>query len=412
MRILWFTNTPSNYVSIEGYNGGGWISSLENELKKSKEVELGISFWLENQSYKIMQDRVVYYPISTIKVSKMKRTIMSILEKEDRDLINKKISCFLDIVNDFNPDIIHVFGSEQEFGLISKYTSIPVVLHIQGILNPCFNAFLPPFISWRDYYFSNLNPISVWRKFIERIFWRNSCKREMNILGNVKYYLGRTEWDQRVIKIYNERCEYYHCNEILRDDFYNLSERHLPSKLTIVSTISAPLYKGFDLILKTANILKNILHIDFEWMVFGNIDPAFAEKRTDIKSQDVNVLLMGVVTAAELKNRILNCTLFIYPSYIDNSPNSLCEAQMLGCCVVSTNVGGISSLIEDGKSGFLVPANDPFQISYLVKKLYYDKELNISIGNTAREVALQRHCKEHIIDTLLDVYGKIIRMEK
>ena len=37
MRILWFTNTPSNYkLQNGGYNGGGWISSLETEIKKNK----------------------------------------------------------------------------------------------------------------------------------------------------------------------------------------------------------------------------------------------------------------------------------------------------------------------------------------------------------------------------------------
>ena len=49
MRILWFTNTSSCYrregVSANHYNGGGWISSLEMELKKRKDVELGVCFY-------------------------------------------------------------------------------------------------------------------------------------------------------------------------------------------------------------------------------------------------------------------------------------------------------------------------------------------------------------------------------
>ena len=48
MRVLWFTNSPSNYLSDGfGYNGCGWISSLENAIKT--EVELGVAFVMNGQ---------------------------------------------------------------------------------------------------------------------------------------------------------------------------------------------------------------------------------------------------------------------------------------------------------------------------------------------------------------------------
>ena len=56
---------------------------------------------------------------------------------------------------------------------------------------------------------------------------------------------------------------------------------------------------------------------------------------------------------------MLSCTAYVHPSYIDNSPNSVCEAQVLGVPVVATDVGGVPSIVENGKTGWLVPANDP-----------------------------------------------------
>ena len=64
MRILWFTNTPSCYQKeVGGYNGGGWISSLELELKKKEGVELAIGFYAnkENEVKKEVQNDTVYY---------------------------------------------------------------------------------------------------------------------------------------------------------------------------------------------------------------------------------------------------------------------------------------------------------------------------------------------------------------
>ena len=47
MRVLWFTNTSSCYHGQrkKGYNGGGWISSLECEIRKCGSIELGICFY-------------------------------------------------------------------------------------------------------------------------------------------------------------------------------------------------------------------------------------------------------------------------------------------------------------------------------------------------------------------------------
>lgn len=406
MRVLWFTNTPSNYkVQKGGYNGGGWISSLENEINKIKDIELAISFILPNELFKITQNNVTYYPItlsSQNKLSKLKNIVYESIEIKDN------IDKYIEVVNDFKPDIIEIFGSEQPFGLISKYIKIPIVLHIQGIINPYYNAFLPPFFSWKNLIFHNINPIQIFREYLNKKRWKIQCKQEKEILQNVKYYIGRTTWDERITKIFNQSCLYFYGSEILRDVFYQSANRCIPDKLKVITTISSPLYKGFDLVLKTAKIIKENLKIDFIWKVFGDINPRYIENIIGITCDDVNVKLMGVAQAETIKEEILCCTCFFHPSYIDNSPNSVCEAQILGCPVISTNVGGISSLINDNITGFLIPANDPYQAAYLIKLLHSDISLNQRIGHTGKEIALKRHDKQKIIKELICVYNQIL----
>ena len=67
MRVLWFTNTPSCYCDKQvGYTGGGWIFSLEKELRKSvgNQMELGICFYHRQQISlaKVVHNGVTYYP--------------------------------------------------------------------------------------------------------------------------------------------------------------------------------------------------------------------------------------------------------------------------------------------------------------------------------------------------------------
>ena len=418
MRVLWFTNTSSCYQEKIGssYNGGGWISSLEKEVKKNNNIKLGICFYSRNekQARKDEQNGTIYYiqprPPKTLYYNWI--TILG-KDKESSELHEKiAIPPLLEIVKDFNPDIIHVFGSENIYGLLAKYVDIPLILHIQGILSPSFNAFLPPFISWRDYIGQSNSFFVKFRLLSEKISWRRNGLTERRMFKYVKYFMGRTEWDKRMSLFFNSQARYYHCDEMLRDTFYQLNiKRTIPEKPVFVTTISSQLYKGFDVVLKTAKLLKEVLRVDFEWKIYGDISPLFIERKLKINHKDVNIKLMGVASAEEIKDALLTSTAYVHTSYIDNSPNSLCEASLLGVTSISTNVGGISSLIEDGKTGFLVPANDPYQMAYLMKYIIDHKERNLEIGSVAYKVAMERHDRKKILERVVEIYNDVIENE-
>lgn len=416
MRILWFTNSSSCYKSMSfkhGYNGGGWISSLEESLRKSINIELGISFFMPGEPFKIKDKNVTYYPIDNSGLDNKALTLIpGYYKKYERSTWSSFENLFKTVVDDFLPDIIQVFGSEEQFGLVSHITNVPVVLHIQGLINPYVNAFFPPGISPNKYLYHDLNPISILKRLRHLHLWNMAAMREIEILKCIKYYLGRTTWDKRLVHVFNANSSYYEGGEVLRSVFYKGGERELPQKITVVTTISSPMYKGFDIILKAANILKHQFNLDFDWHVYGDIDPNFTEHFVGINHKNVNVILKGVATAEQLRMAMLNATVYVHGSYIDNSPNSVCEAQILGVTPIVTDVGGVSSLVEDNKTGYVVPSNDPYQIAYLIKMLHSEKSKNMQIGLTAREVALRRHDKDRIVSTLIGTYKSILKKQR
>ena len=130
MRVLWFTNSSSCYKRSSGnyYNGGGWISSLETELKKRKDIELGVCFYTNSvpEQKKEKQEDTTYYliprPIKTTKY-----TFKTIIRKpEETTWEHEKLAmpALVNVVKDFNPDIIQVFGSENIYGLIGDATAL------------------------------------------------------------------------------------------------------------------------------------------------------------------------------------------------------------------------------------------------------------------------------------------------
>lgn len=405
MRILWYTNTPCLYKQNNAYNGGGWLSSLQTLLMKQREVELGIAFELNGESEKVVQDNVTYYPLALPRIS-MKNKIKGVFCSEQSyvEMERKRYSLYEQILckplTDFKPDIIMVFGSEMPFGLVASIANTPVVLHIQGVLNPYLNAFLPPFVSWSDFSNGASGPKDWLRRKMVKKKWLACCVREKEIFHRVKYYLGRTDWDYRISQILHPYANYYYSSEVLRPIFYMPSMRLLPQKMTFITTISSPLYKGYDLVLKTAKLLKERGKA-FSWNCFGNIDPSIVEQQLGLKHEDVNVQLCGVASSEQLRDALCCATAYVHTSYIDNSPNSLCEAQILGCTPVSTNVGGIPSLILNGKTGYLVPANDPYQLAFLLEDLFLHPERNLEMGKAAKEVAQERHNPDKIVNKLL-----------
>lgn len=418
MKILWLTSTPSNYTPIGDvrhmYNGCGWLQSAEKAICNSSDVDLAVCFLLNGQPPKIKQNKVTYYPISNYPQSKMTRLkyYWSMIIGKGIDYDELKWNYYKRnlqiVIDDFQPDIIHIWGSENPLGLVGDIAKCPVVLHIQGILNPYMNAFLPPAFSWSDFRRISVHPMFFLKSCIMKSIWEVNTHRERHIINSVRFYLGRTEWDKRATFILNPNMVYFKVDEVLRDEFYANSQRIIPNKLVIVTTISSPPYKGYDLVLKTAKLLKENLHLEFEWQCFGDIVPDLIEQKVKIKHNDVNVKLMGVATANQIREAELHATLYFHSSYIDNSPNSLCEAQMLGLPIVATNVGGIPSLVEDGLTGFLIPANDPYQGAFCVNSLYKDRQLNVNMGKNGKERAIIRHDPNKVIKQIINMYNHVL----
>lgn len=416
MRVLWFTNSPCNYqgeITKNGYNGGGWMTSLQNEIMKQKDIILGISFCMNNQPTKVKQNGVSYYPVPHHTKSIKDKILDFLLYKDssrDQVLWSYYIKLFKQVIEDFKPDVIEVFGSELYISLAAiAADDYPCTLHIQGLLSLYIHIYLPPGVSYWQYCWKDKNIKKAYNNFQTLIYWKRSCYREKAILKTIPHIIGRTSWDKKALSLLNPNAQYHYGGEILRPEFYEPSERQMPSRLIITTTISLPLYKGYDLLLKTANILKNELHLDFEWNVFGNISPAFTERHEGLFHEELNIKLRGVASAKQLRESLLNSTLYFHPAYIENSPNSICEAQILGLPVVATNVGGTPSIIEDGVTGYLFPATDPYMAAYNIAQISLNKQLNQQISIAAKKVAMKRHNKEQIVFDLIDTYKIIIK---
>lgn len=420
MKVLWLSMTPGllhEGVGTGNYGGSGWIASLQYVFQKyNKSARLALAYLTSKETESVVMHGIRYYPIYT----KPKTAIQKFREYYGISCsFNRKsyIEQIKNVIVDFEPDIIHLFGIENPLSDILGNTDVPVVVHLQGILGPVDNAFYPPGFNK----FSFLWPPTK-RELITRngfIYSKNvlhhRAKHESELFKKAQFFMGRTSWDFHISKLLSPKSIYYKVNEVLRSPFYNNAyvKQTNNSKLMILSTLSETVYKGLDLVLKSARILASETNIRFEWNVVGVPKESrfvrFVEKMIGVKSSDVCISYLGILNAKQLAEICKSSSVYVHPSYIDNSPNSICEAQMLGLPVIATNVGGVSSLIKHGETGILIPSNSPYELSYWLRELFYNKTLYEMLSNNGVSSAMERHDYETIYCNLMAAYNSILQ---
>ena len=405
MRILFFSNNPADYYNDTlgtGYHGVGWVTSLVALVKDCGNIGFCFFSGSRDDTYAAVGG-VEYFPVYNpyeCRRGRIKKLLPGGFSREDRYLMPR----FLEVIDRFCPDVIVVFGSERSFGLVATKTDIPVILHIQGLIGPCYRGYFPPGASMIKYILEAGGFTKALTRFYKMRNLRHAAKREAAILGGVRNFLCRTAWDKAMVAEANPSARIFHCDEVLRPQFYSAApwKPSTTDKPVFVTTISEPPYKGMDVILRAGAILSS-KGFPFEWKVYGNVEPRFFEKLTGITCREAGITICGPAPAEEIARALCECTAYIHPSYMDNSPNSVCEAQIIGAPVIATRTGGIPSLIEEGATGMLFPTGDAEALAELMHK-----DLS-ALSAAEREKALIRHDKNNIKTTFITYLNSLKR---
>ena len=416
-KILWFSNTRCGYDELfvtknATPSTGTWMESIANTFKNNDKFELAIAFQTKKKDKIVSKDNITYYPVfiktSKTKISRLYNKAIAKVSWYD------EIEDYKKIVDTFKPDLIHVFGSEENYGLLTKYTKIPIVLSIQGNLTV---------YQWK--YFSGLSKKELFSAFNLKNFLKFSTAyskyvlfskraiREQAIMNNIKYIIGRTDWDRRISKALSPKATYFYNDEILRSKFYKEPKVTpvLKDKL-IISTMSGPaVYKGLETICMAITILNN-LNIDFTWNIGGipkdgNLIKA-VRKKLGKNFPEKNSNFLGKLSETGIIDMLKETNIYVMPSHIENGSIVLSEAMILGLPVICTLAGGTSSRITDRKEGLLIQSGDPWSMTGAILELQENYQEAIQYGENARKRAMKRHNPDKVVEDLNNIYVKIL----
>ncbi len=329
------------------------------------------------------------------------------------------------IIEDFKPDIIHINGVEHCIGLAAinaVKNKIPIVASIQGLAHVYQNYVNGGLNSHQIKCHMSLHDIlGESGIYNQKKYMRQRGILEKKLLKKIKYVIGRTEWDKSHCLAVNPSLKYYHCDENLRKEFY----QHIWSfdnckKYNIFVSNGTNALKGFHKVIQALPIILrefpetqlNVVSEEYRkcnWK--DRLRMTYYQRYLiDIIDQyclNNHIHFLGILDEKKMCEALLNAHVYILPSCIENSPNSLGEAQLLGVPVVASYVGGIPSMISEGQTGFMYRYEEHEMMARCIISLFKAKDYN-ELSVAERTAAIKRHNWAENSQKLYRIYKEII----
>ena len=438
MKVLWITGMKvpffkDNKIDTNVAGSGGWITSTIKAVSNLYDVLDDAAD--DDDADDDADDDVAEFTVISISPdykyeSKKsgKITVIHVGEKVTNFFgINRLKIRIQETINCFNPDIVDVQGIEFNFAYIIKDITLncPVIYTLQGLpseLGKVYNLGIP--LSTLVFGRTISDNLRL-KGLLEHQYIMNlRGKKSIEVLKSAKYVTGRTSWDCANVYKYNPKLKYYHVDRLLRDEFYTSSQWNFENvKKHSIFTIQgdAP-YKGIHILLEAIAILKS-KYPDIKLTI-----PGYAKDKEKISQRNGYtkylmyiiqhmgikdcVQFSGPLNATQMIDKLLNSHLFILPSILENSPNSLAEAQILGVPCVATFAGGTIDYIKNENYGLLYNCLDSAMCAKQIERLFSDECLAKKISCNGKELALLRHNKSVNIHELINTYRCIIADKK
>jgi len=451
MNVLWLCNIMlpviARELNVEASNKEGWISGLADVLladSADNGVCLYVAFPAPDH---LLGDRDVFEKKLCIKDTELTcygfREDTSAPDRYDPSL-EKSMKKIIDACA---PDVVHCFGTEYPH-VLAMCRVFPdkkrLLITIQGLCSVYANVYyadIPERVIKRATFRDRLKKDSIPEQQ-EKYKSRGEAEIEaVRLAGNVG---GRTPWDEHYTKEWNPSVRYYRMCETLRSDFYEgeWKRESCENHAIFLSQGDYPIKGLHYMLLALPEILKK--YPDTHVYVAGNSIVNYHTLKDRIKISSYGkylreliqaggigekVTFLGKLDSALMKKQYLKSRLFVCPSAIENSPNSLAEAMILGMPCVAADVGGIPGMFTGGKDGVLYPGCRSSENSFdcekpaapgeellrirsaaltdAVFRMWEDPEQENIFCRNAREHAMKNHDRQENYRTTLQVYREI-----
>ncbi len=419
LRALWLTDVlpqpVREHLGQPAYPGPqAWVDRLAEELARSGDVRVEIAAPCTTAFTPFEAGGVWYHGVPAPPDGGRVGRIMR--GWRHRLTAPETLAATGALIARLRPDLVHLQGTESVLGPAAVAGPAPCLVSLQGLMQAC-----------APLYFAGRTAGDVARLVLSEDFvkgrgvaqgyvrYRQLARQEVEVMRAARWFAGRTDWDRAVLVATNPSAAYFHCDEIVRDEFgdadWAAAAGRRAAGPSLYSTASAMPFKGTETLLRAAALLLPDhpgLRVRVAGVPEGSEMDRLHRRAARRLGVDGAVSWLGRLDAAAIAAELEAADAFVYPSHIDNSPNAVVEAMLAGTPVVASYTGGIPSLLEDGAQGLLVPRGDAPALAAAVRRLLDDRDLAARLGAAARARARRRNDPERVRERMTEIYQAVV----
>jgi len=324
----------------------------------------------------------------------------------------------------FSPEIIHVWGTEYFWGLLTarRILDMPALLETQGLKSAISRVFagglsFPEKLACigikellrRSTIFDGERQFRAWGEF----------EREM--IANHSYISVQTDWLEAQIRATNTKAEIFRTDFMLRELFNNCSAScAIGSPVVFCSAAYSSPFKGLHVAVRAIAIVKKRFQ-NIQLVIAGaHRRPgirrdgyiAWVEREISRLGLVANIQWAGPMCGLELMRQMRKSGAFLSPSFVEGYNLALAEAMSVGVPAVVSYAGGSACLARDGESALFFSPGDEAMCAFQLERVLSEKEMALRLSHRAREIALVRNNPQRVLEQQLEIYRRILESKQ
>ena len=408
MKVLWLCNLEMS--DADPSSTGTWLAAMARGLMDTGDIQLGV---------------VSEAPVGQV-TRRDYRGVSQWLVPEDRSVSPNGLpspSVVRDILaagDAFVPDLIHVWGTESYWGLLTarRLLRAPALLEMQGLKMTIAGVFYGG-LSLLD----RLHCIGIKEILKRRTMYHDrrdferwgAMEREM-IQGHDCIDV-QSPWMAAQVQAINPNARLFKSDRALRREFERAVAWQSPGQPVVFTTSAYPApFKGLHVAVRAVAALRQRcpgarLRIAGPHQRVGIRQEGYVRWLNELVRElgmEGNVDWLGTLSAAQIVQELQTAGAALIPTFVESYCVAMAEAMQVGTPAVAAYTGGTSHLGRDEETCLFFPAGDSAMCAYQLERVLKDEKLAVRLSQQAREAATRRQDRQHLVRRQIEAYRQVL----
>jgi len=409
IKVLWFCNV--SFSDAKSSSTGSWLFPMVDSLLETNEIEF----------YNITQGKVSN--VTSQDYGYVNQWLVPYSPLRSNGLpAQKTVDQIRQIVEEINPDIIHIWGTENYWGLLYSrgYIKGNVILEMQGLKYAC-----------AKYFYVGLSFYDILKCFRLKEFIKPSRslpgikagfekwgRFEKEMLLKANFISTQSDWVRAHVSYVNDKANLIKTKITLRKEFLKAdkwnAEECVPYTIFTSASSSSVSYKGLHILFDAVAILKKRFP-EIRLNIAGSVSSGLREDgyskwlKEKAKKNGIieNISWLGSLDAGEIVMQMRKSNVVVIPSFVESYCLALDEALTVGVPSVVSFAAALPELATHEETALFYPSGDVEMCANAIERYFNDIDLARLISKRAYEEKQSKDNRE-IALLQMDIYKKVL----